>query len=368
MSAAEIFLHLQTWTPYLLGGFGWNVLISLIALGIGTAVGAVLACARLSPSASVSKAGLVITKIFRNIPSLAFVFYLTVLLPTEVTFWGSIHVIPGWIKASLAFSAAQIGFTSDQLGPAIQAWRQRQHGAALLFIPNWVNGFIITILASSGASLVGVSELVSRCNTVINATGSSDLMVPFYFYASLIFMVFCLPVSLAMKKVQMILQAKLKKPEVNTAFERDLTSDVALIPSLADELACWAARHFVPEQVIFSVNLVLDELITNVVEHGIGVGNPGSIHLSVRIEWYAIPTRGALLIELHDRAPAFNPFEVPPPDISLGIEEREIGGLGVHFVRTFMDTWDYQRTEDGQNIVYLQKAFMNLDKDAPEVV
>ena len=70
---------------------------------------------------------------------------------------------------------------------------------ALLFIPGWLNGFIITVIASSNASVVGVDELISRCNNVINASGHTTLMIPIYLYGMLFFLCFCFPLSVAMR-------------------------------------------------------------------------------------------------------------------------------------------------------------------------
>lgn len=211
MNGEETLTALMVWSPFLLGGFAWNVFIAFLALLIGTAVGGGLALARISQNRRLHRSATLLSGFFRNIPTIAFMFYTTTMLPNEFI-WpatGEVYAVPGWIKAALALSAAQIGFSSDQLGNAVLAWRGRQYGTALLFIPNWVNGFVITVLASTSSSLVGVGELVSRCNTVINASGNSDLMIPVYLYASLIFMSFCIPVSLMMQKFRKTLRQRL---------------------------------------------------------------------------------------------------------------------------------------------------------------
>ncbi len=50
----------------------------------------------------------------------------------------------------------------------------------------------------------------------------------------------------------------------------------------------------------------------------------------------------------------FNPFGVETPDTKLSLEEREIGGLGIHLVRKVMDKVSYQRRID-KNVVTLVK-------------
>ena len=210
MSSAEIFSHLVTWTPFLLGGFGWNILIAISATLLGTSVGGLLAWLRLAGSKTTAHASVTISAMFFKLPTLALLFYTAVLLPNEVQIPGTdlVYPFPNWIKAALALSVAQVGFTSHNLSAAIKYWRKGERGAALLFIPNWVSNLLITIIASSAASLVGVSELVSRCNKVVNATANTDLMIPIYLYASLFFLAFCYPLTIAMKKLKQVMTVR----------------------------------------------------------------------------------------------------------------------------------------------------------------
>jgi polar amino acid transport system permease protein len=207
MSSAEIFTHLLTWTPFLLEGFGWNILIASFAAVTGTSVGALLVWMRLKGSVYAVRTSVFLSHTFYKIPTLALLFYCAVLLPNEFQLpWiEQTFLFPNWIKAALALSAAQVGFTAQNLIPTLNYWSQGQHGAALLFIPNWVSNLLITIIASSSASLVGVSEIVSRCNKVIAATDNTALMVPMYLYASLFFLLLCFPLTLAMKKLKHVL-------------------------------------------------------------------------------------------------------------------------------------------------------------------
>jgi polar amino acid transport system permease protein len=203
--------NLVTWTPYLLGGFALNILISVVAMAIGTAAGWVLALLRTGGQPRRARAALVATEFSRSIPTIVFQFYLAFMLPVEVAlpFTATVITFPVWVKASLALAVAVIGFTSDNLTIALQEWRAGNHRAALLFIPSWTSYALIIVMASSTASIVGVGELVSRCNTVVNATGNTNLMLPIYLYASLFFFAFCYPLSQLMKRVSARLASRL---------------------------------------------------------------------------------------------------------------------------------------------------------------
>ena len=69
------------------------------------------------------------------------------------------------------------------------------------------------------------------------------------------------------------------------------------------------------------------------------------------------PFPRSFVLEIADSGPEFDLLSIPEPDTTLGIEEREIGGLGVHFIRHFTDHADWRR-ENGKNILRL---ILNLD-------
>lgn len=181
---------LFTWTPYLLQGFLWNVFIAVSAVLLGTLLGAALAWVRVKKGGRPAFVAEQISKLMRGVPTLALIFYAVFVLPSEFTLPGTetaIHV-PQWIKAVIGLSAAPLAFTSESLVVAYRSWSKGDIGAAMLFIPTWINAFLISFVASSASSLVGVSELVSRCNVLIAATGAS-VMIPVYVYCSLYFVV-----------------------------------------------------------------------------------------------------------------------------------------------------------------------------------
>jgi polar amino acid transport system permease protein len=211
MPARDIVEALYVWTPYLAGGFVWNIVVSLSAMGIGTALGAVLALTRLSHRRSLVRGSLVLTELTRNVPTFVFLFYLAFLIPAEIHVGGASYAVPGWLKASLALAIAVVGFVSDNLSDALKDWRAGDHAAALMFIPSWTSYFVLIVMASSTASVIGVGELVSRCNTVIAAVGQPGLMLWIYLYAMLWFFVFCYPLNLLMRRVRTMMTHRLHR-------------------------------------------------------------------------------------------------------------------------------------------------------------
>ncbi len=84
-------------------------------------------------------------------------------------------------------------------------------------------------------------------------------------------------------------------------------------------------------KAVYAVQLAVDEAFTNIVEHAYGGECYELIECSCRY------TADGLVIELKDSGRQFNPEGVPDPDLDASLEEREIGGLGLYFMRQLMD-------------------------------
>jgi serine/threonine-protein kinase RsbW len=118
-----------------------------------------------------------------------------------------------------------------------------------------------------------------------------------------------------------------------------------------------AIRQFVEEQAeAFETNpdaipdiiQAVDESTTNIVLHGYR-GGPGSISVEVEL------AGDDLVVRLRDRAPTFDPTQVPPPDLTLPLETRPIGGLGVYLTRQMMDGVSHRALPQGGNELTLVK-------------
>ena len=128
------------------------------------------------------------------------------------------------------------------------------------------------------------------------------------------------------------------------------------LPGLTLALERWAEEVDLPADALFAANLAVEELLVNVVSHGLHGDGAAVVRVAAR--------RGAawLFIEFRDTAPAFDPFQMPSPDLTSSVEDRAVGGLGVHLIRTLMDECGYTRIGD-ENVVCLGKR-LNDDKDA----
>lgn len=120
-----------------------------------------------------------------------------------------------------------------------------------------------------------------------------------------------------------------------------LNPDLAALDDLATAVAAFGERHRIAPDDVMRLNLVLDELFTNAVDYG---AQPESGTIDITLDRAAGRTR--VLIE--DGGTAFDPLDIPPPDLESSLEDRPVGGLGLHFLMTFMSDPAY-RHEGGLN-------------------
>ena len=121
----------------------------------------------------------------------------------------------------------------------------------------------------------------------------------------------------------------------------------AEVPSLArfTEFVHEGARSAgLPEAALGKVELILEEVLMNVFRYA------GCSEASVG---YAVEPRNRLRVDVRDSGPEFNPLEQQAPDLSLSLDDRPIGGLGIFLVQTMAETVSYRR-ENGQNILSFQ--------------
>lgn len=101
-------------------------------------------------------------------------------------------------------------------------------------------------------------------------------------------------------------------------------------------------------EMVFNLNLALEEAMTNVIMYAYPQDEVHTITLTAKREGDKL----AFLLE--DTGIAFDPTEVPDADTTLSAEERSIGGLGIFLIRQIMNEVSYQRI-DGKNMLTMVK-------------
>ena len=128
-----------------------------------------------------------------------------------------------------------------------------------------------------------------------------------------------------------------------------LVNQLSEVSKIAGFVEAFAAAEGLGPDVVFNLNLALDEVVTNVIRYAHdddGREHPIVVRLALE--------RDVLTAEVEDDGRAFNPLEAPAPDLGGSLDERPIGGLGIFLVRSVMTSVDYRR-EDGRNVLTMKK-------------
>lgn len=123
-------------------------------------------------------------------------------------------------------------------------------------------------------------------------------------------------------------------------------------PAETRQVQAWlqdfAARACLSEATRQAFDLSLEEWLTNVINYG--YEDAGEHWIQLR--FFAAPADAR--VEVEDDGRAFNPLELPPVDTTTPLEQRSIGGLGIHMIRKLMDSLEYRR-HDGRNCLVLTR-------------
>ena len=129
-------------------------------------------------------------------------------------------------------------------------------------------------------------------------------------------------------------------------------ADPAGVREVNAAFAEFAEAHALPADVRRSLNVALDELLANALSHGRTGRDPCAVTVEAELD------QKRVIVTVTDNGTPFDPFGRDAPDTTLSVEERPIGGLGLHLVGKLMDQVSYQRRE-GHNVVVLVKELVN---------
>jgi len=102
-----------------------------------------------------------------------------------------------------------------------------------------------------------------------------------------------------------------------------------------------------PEHRIGELDLLIEEIFMNVCRYAYPEGGPGVVKITC-----AVSSPGELRVEVADQGPEFDPLAAPAPDVTLSLEDRPIGGLGILLVKTLAPSIAYRRDRDWNRLTF----------------
>ena len=130
-----------------------------------------------------------------------------------------------------------------------------------------------------------------------------------------------------------------------------LANDISEISRLYEFIEGLENDFSLSPDVVFNLNLVLEEAVVNIINYAYPKEEHQSIYLSARMH------EGSIVFVLTDTGKEFDPTAAPEADITLSAEDRQLGGLGIFLIRQIMNEVKYERIE-GKNILTLEKKLM----------
>ena len=137
-------------------------------------------------------------------------------------------------------------------------------------------------------------------------------------------------------------------PEATVRIENDL-SEIAKVHEKLDD---FAEKFGVPLAIARTFHTIFDDLLDNVISYGFNDEQRHFIDIGLEL------TANSLIVSIADDGVPVNPLAKPTPDTKLSIEDRQIGGLGIHLVVNLADDVSYQRTV-GKNVLTLTKSLQS---------
>ena len=108
-------------------------------------------------------------------------------------------------------------------------------------------------------------------------------------------------------------------------------------------------EHNIDDRTFKTLNLAIEEWVANVINYAYPKGIRGHVELTAKVK------DDVLTLVIRDHGTPFDPTLQPDADVDAELNERQIGGLGIHLVKTIMDSMHYERSADGYNVLTLTK-------------
>lgn len=225
----SLFDTLAKWTPLIffgprgeLGGFVLNLLVSFLAMAIGTILGLFLGLGQIALNGFVRGASKFATRVFQYSPWLVILFYFMLMLPFQIEVLGTKVEVPGWFKATLALSLPIMANVSEIVRGAVQslptgqwesaeslAFSRRQTLWMIILpqcvkrmLPPWMNWYCILTMSTPLISILGVNDAMTLMQDALSAEGRSELLIPMYLWLMSWFFLYSYPIAVFTRSLE----------------------------------------------------------------------------------------------------------------------------------------------------------------------
>jgi polar amino acid transport system permease protein len=203
------------WFPAIFQGFLYNLVVSVLAMTLGTILGVMVGLGRISVFAPLRGLCWAVTQFFRNAPWLVLLFYAMLTLPFKLHVGPATILLPAWIKAVIGLSLPVMGNIAEIVRGGVQSislgqwesaeslaftrrqtlWQIILPQAMKRMIPPWMNQYAILTMATTLISIVGVQDGLTVTRAALVAEARTDLLIPMYLMLLMMFFIYCYPIA-----------------------------------------------------------------------------------------------------------------------------------------------------------------------------
>lgn len=135
----------------------------------------------------------------------------------------------------------------------------------------------------------------------------------------------------------------------NYSSSLSLTNDINELTKLEPFLNNFLESNRLDMSLFQKIDLALEEALTNIIMYAYPEDEQGEIHLNAEVQ------KDRIHFEISDKGIPFDPLQHQEDKLDVPLEERKIGGLGIHLIKEIMDTIEYENKE-GRNVLRLEMA------------
>ena len=128
-------------------------------------------------------------------------------------------------------------------------------------------------------------------------------------------------------------------------FERAFQNQLSDLGAATEQALDFVRQHGVGGEPAYALHLAIEEMATNILKYGYDDQAAHTIRLRIEME------PAAVVVLLEDDGHEFDPLAAPRPDLSLDVEERVPGGLGINLVREFAEELRYERVAGRNRLI-----------------
>jgi serine/threonine-protein kinase RsbW len=141
------------------------------------------------------------------------------------------------------------------------------------------------------------------------------------------------------------------------SVERLVPNDASGVDDIAHLLDELAAAHGLPAAAVTDMQVALDEVLSNIVRYAHADGRAHEIRVRLTL------SPEVLEAEIEDDGRPFDPLGAPHPDLQSSLQDRAVGGLGIHFVRRLMTEVRYALVDNRNRLVLTKRLIDQREAD-----